>query len=562
MAWVPCRIFVLGLLLLLGGCATPADRGKAPRESNAPPGSPQTAERARPPEIAPDRWAQALAHYATGISLESNGDEEGALEEFSRAALAAPEEESLVFEVVRRRLQREDLNGAYEVLERASVQPEASARVWASLGFVLDRLKKREEARRAYTRALKRDPFMMMAYQGLLTHHLQDGKTDRAAELARRASRQASRDPAFWIDVVDLYLNILQVVPPKPEALRSQALEVARRAQQLKPANPVLIQRLAEQFKALGEPSEAATLLEALLEQVPSPILRERLADAYLRQGKRDLALQQLEHLKREFPANPQVFYVIASVLAGEKKLPEAIDALGTALKLKPDFEQAYYDLVGIRLSANQVPEALKVLEEVRTRFKPGFMVEFFTALTYSRAKDYNLATNYFYAAEAAAQQGETNRLTHAFYFQMGAALERSSNYVAAESYFRQALQIDPDFAEALNYLGYMWADRGERLPEARKLIERAVALEPNNAAYLDSLAWVLYRLGRPRAALPWMLKAVRLAEEPDSTLYDHLGDIYQSLKRPTDAAEAWRKSLEVEPDDQVQQKLDSLRPR
>ena len=115
-----------------------------------------------------------------------------------------------------------------------------------------------------------------------------------------------------------------------------------------------------------------------------------------------------------------------------------------------------------------------------------------------------------------------------------------------------------PEFAEALNYLGYMWAERGEKLDEAEKLIGKAVKLEPENAAFLDSMGWVLFKRRQPREALGWLQKAVQHSQEPDPTLYDHLGDIYCGLKEFDKAREAWRKSIELEPSDQVKRKLET----
>jgi Flp pilus assembly protein TadD len=93
-----------------------------------------------------------------------------------------------------------------------------------------------------------------------------------------------------------------------------------------------------------------------------------------------------------------------------------------------------------------------------------------------------------------------------------------------------------------------MCAEKGMNLAEAHELIQKAVRLEPENAAFLDSLAWVLYKLDRPQDALVPMLKAIEKAEKPDPTLYDHLGDIYAAMKQHDQAREAWSRALKVEP--------------
>ncbi|MEO6036137.1 MAG: tetratricopeptide repeat protein, partial [Verrucomicrobiota bacterium] len=113
-----------------------------------------------------------------------------------------------------------------------------------------------------------------------------------------------------------------------------------------------------------------------------------------------------------------------------------------------------------------------------------------------------------------------------------------------------------PDFADALNYLGFMWADRGENLDKAREYIEKAVKVEPKNAAFLDSLGWVLHKLNQNDSALQYLLQAVALSDEPDPTLFDHLGDVYSALKRNEKAREAWKKSLTLEPSAEIEKKL------
>jgi tetratricopeptide (TPR) repeat protein len=106
-----------------------------------------------------------------------------------------------------------------------------------------------------------------------------------------------------------------------------------------------------------------------------------------------------------------------------------------------------------------------------------------------------------------------------------------------------------------------MWADQGANLEEARKLIQKAVDLEPKNPAFLDSLAWVLYRLDQPHLALTYMEEAMKHQEEPDATLFDHLGDIQAATGQMDAARESWRKSLEVADDPKVQKKLDAPLP-
>jgi tetratricopeptide (TPR) repeat protein len=121
-----------------------------------------------------------------------------------------------------------------------------------------------------------------------------------------------------------------------------------------------------------------------------------------------------------------------------------------------------------------------------------------------------------------------------------------------------------------LNYLGYMLADKGIRLPEALKLIRKAVDLEPMNGAYLDSLGWAYFKMGEYELAEDNLRKAVE-RDQTDPTVHDHLGDLYEKTGRIRLAASQWELSLneynksasaDVEPGDvaKVQHKLETAR--
>ena len=113
--------------------------------------------------------------------------------------------------------------------------------------------------------------------------------------------------------------------------------------------------------------------------------------------------------------------------------------------------------------------------------------------------------------------------------FWLGAAYERKGRFAEAERQFRRVLDARPDFAPALNYLGYMWAERGENLLEAIDLVSQAVEIEPENGAYIDSLGWAYYQLGRYEEARGHLEKAAALVGE-DAVVLEHLGDVYVAV--------------------------------
>ncbi len=128
-------------------------------------------------------------------------------------------------------------------------------------------------------------------------------------------------------------------------------------------------------------------------------------------------------------------------------------------------------------------------------------------------------------------------------FFLRGAMYERLKKYDAAEAEFRKALELDPDNAQALNYLGYMFADQDMRLPEAEQLVSKALDQEPYNGAYLDSLGWVYFKMNKLPEAEEQLRRALqKLSRDP--TVHDHLGDVYYHEGKIRDAMLQWQNSL------------------
>jgi predicted Zn-dependent protease len=139
--------------------------------------------------------------------------------------------------------------------------------------------------------------------------------------------------------------------------------------------------------------------------------------------------------------------------------------------------------------------------------------------------------------------------------FQLGSAYERSGRVADAEKIFLGLLESDPNDAQALNYLGYMWADSGKNLSRAADMIERAVAQEPKNGAFVDSLGWVYYQQGKLDLALKHLSEAVELMPW-DATIHEHLGDVHLKKGDATRAAESYRAALKLDPEPRDEQKI------
>lgn len=166
----------------------------------------------------------------------------------------------------------------------------------------------------------------------------------------------------------------------------------------------------------------------------------------------------------------------------------------------------------------------------------------------YRGEADYDAAVEAY--DRAVALYGEPAQAQWFVFFARGIAHERRGDWPEAEADFRRALDLSPDQPQVLNYLGYSLVEKQQHLDEALEMIERAVEMRPNSGHIVDSLGWVLYRLGRYGEAVGHMERAAELMPV-DPVVNDHLGDVYWAVGRKLEARFQWHRALSfVDPED------------
>ena len=183
--------------------------------------------------------------------------------------------------------------------------------------------------------------------------------------------------------------------------------------------------------------------------------------------------------------------------------------------------------------------EATSILQEaISINPEDGYLYKLLGD-SYRRNSNYKKSLK---AYETAYEKGHSTSNLHR---NLGITLERLDQTQAAEKHLKIALEMNPDDAFALNYLGYWWADQGRNLDEAIALIERAVELRPDSGYFVDSLGWAHFRLGNAKTAVQFLEQATEL-EPADSEITGHLGDVYWHLGRRSEAQFKWRLAISL----------------
>ena len=190
-------------------------------------------------------------------------------------------------------------------------------------------------------------------------------------------------------------------------------------------------------------------------------------------------------------------------------------------------------------------------LADARKRFPHAGLLTYYHGVALSQIKNHDEAMRAFEKALVEAGNSQPDLLNSDFYFDYGAAAEQAGQYVKATELFRKSIELDPaNAARSYNYLGYMWVERSENLEEAGQFIRRALEMEPNNGAYIDSLGWLYFKQGKFEEALVELLRAAELIPEPDSVVFEHIGDTCDKLGRNAEAVLYWQKAFQINPED------------
>lgn len=508
-----------------------------------------------------DRKVRAMAAFSSGVLLAERDEPEAAYQRFAQASENDPGNEALATDLARHYFQKDQTDKAIAVLERTAAQPGVSGVTLALLADAYARTGREPEALRYFEASIRATPTLLAAYQQMAALQLAAKRPKDALATLERALQIQSTESAVWLNVADLFSWYLRTEESGKDPVRKDLREALDRAEANGAREPAELVRLAKGYLDLGDSSRAQSFLAKVNELVPkNPAIAATLAEMLIREGRLSEAKDHLELLSRANPASPMPWYFLGVVALQQTNHAEAARLFERVIQINPDFEPAHADLAAAQLNQDDPKAALQSLKRGLEKFPASFRLVYLTALAEARRKDYDRSLAAFRKAEALAGEDAEKFIDHRFYFQIAVMLTEAKREAEAEEYLNKSLALEPDYDEALNHLGYTWAEKGKNLDKALDMIERALKAEPENPAYLDSLGWVLFRLGRPAEALPPLEKAIRLLPKPDATVLDHLGDVLQALGRKDDARKAWTQSIAAEPSEDVRKKLESGR--
>jgi len=457
-------------------------------------------------------------------------------------------------------------------------------------------------AEQAFKRALELDSEEQESLFFLAMLYEQTGRLDEAITAKQRLLELSPSLRDVWLSLA----NSL-----REKGAREEELNALEHAIGLDDGSPELLRRAGETAEFLREFVKANDyfdrsvdlISEQLLDNPGDPILLLQRANIYLwNTGQYDRTVEDCN-------------LVIASNdsgVASRAQLIEALIAKASALQLMADYEPAaeifeqyeeivlgqltrsFEDMVFSYAQTGRVDKALNLLQQLGSSGRYPGQSNYFARLraqildnggrqaqaaeilenlistqptdsqNYLLLCQFKVNSNEFEAAEAVLDRGEASAgEQRGFVFMRGVVAERRGDFAGAAEAFRELVEADPKDHLALNYLGYMMADRKINLLQAKELIERALEVQPHNGSYLDSLGWAFFKLGDSVKAEEY-LKASMRTQYRSAEVREHLGRLYLALDRQEDALAEFRAALELglhrlKPTDEVEELIAEL---
>ena len=511
-------------------------------------------------------------HLLLGRLYRLNNDLQKAESEFKTAVKLQPGSEEAVTTLAYLYNELGDTSRAAQVLSEVP-DVARSAKLYSALGYTYEQQKQYKNAIQAYRHAIELDRDNLDAIRGLAQNLLNDGQTDAALEQYKVIADANPEDAQTYVRIAEIY---------QKQGKFDAALDNLKKSQSMVQDSLEVPYRMAAIYQAQGRYDDAVQVMKDLLKKSEKPdnsytqgeksnraVFLERLGTIYRDQGNNQAANETFRQMVALGGEDNQErgFQQIIDTWREAKEWQKATDVAKEAVQKVPKSRDLKMVLAAQEADMGDGDRGLK---EVRSLLKGNAddrQVYITLAQMNTRLRRFSDAEQALDKAEQLSTKADDKEYV---WFLRGSTFEREKRYPEAEEQFKKVLASDAQHASALNYLGYMLADQNLQLDDALGYIKKAVELDPANGAYLDSLGWAYFRLGKYELAEENLVKASQKINT-DPTVHDHLGDLYQKTGRLKLAVTYWERALhewnrtiaaEVDPADvsRVQKKVDSAK--
>ena len=424
------------------------------------------------------------------------------------------------------------------------VQRAPNAELYDRLGDAYQQIQQRGKSEQAYRQAVALEPDQAEHRRHLAQSLYEQARyTDALTEYQRLVDLEPD-SANNHLRISEIYRRLRQFDKAEEEILL---------AKRLAPGNLEVVYNEAAVYEAEEHYDEAVRVLSTAVAAVKAEsefaparrrslgILYQLLGQLYRDEQNYSAAINTFEEMVRLGPEEDlRARMLIIDTYRANRDLPRAFDETSKALSEHPRDRRLLISQA-ILFGENKQPDlAAQTLQPLLQNAPSDVEIYSNLAQVYTESRRFGDAEKAVRSAEKLAQN-PTDKETVGFL--LGGMYERQKKYEQAEQAFKGVLALNPQNAPALNYFGYMLADRGVRLDEAADMLRRALDVDPSNAAYLDSMGWIFYKQNKLPQAESYIRKAID-RDSHDPTMLSHLGDVLAKSGRTEQAAVEWEKSV------------------
>lgn len=437
-----------------------------------------------------------------------------------------------------------DARKASELLKRVS-DKSPNLRTFMALAGSYEQMKEYALAASTLRKALEMAPENPDLKRALAQSLLYSDQFDESLKLYKELIVEDSKDVQSWLRISQIH---------REQRNWEEARKAINEAKKLEPDNLEIVFNEVGIYEAEGKMADAVAGMKNVLdstakksysasEKANRAILLERLGLLQRNNEQYADAVTTFRELGALDEKNgPRAAAQVIDTLRQAKEFNKALEESEAARKKYPNERIIILVRGSLLADMGRVNDAAAEVRQLLGKKETDRETYLTLAQFYEKSKNWSEMGK---ALDEAGKLSTTADEKEPIHFMRGALYEKQKNFERSEAEFRKVLEMNPKSASAMNYLGYMLADRNVRLNEALDMIKKAVDQEPDNGAFLDSLGWVYYRLGRLDESVEYLKRAIQRSGK-DPTVNDHLGDAYLKQGNLKEAIEQWEISLRL----------------
>jgi tetratricopeptide (TPR) repeat protein len=551
------------------GCATNSmDQAPAPRQTTAKP----------PAFYGPENQY----YYFTAAQVQrKKGNLDQAIVLLRKAIELDPDSPYLQRELATVYLQNKESVNAITVLEEVLRRHPNDIKALIIYGGTKQVRKENPEAITAYEKILSLDPKQERVYSLLGNLYVEAGDDARAKATFERLIENFPRSYAghFYLGRINArqgnvkqaereYKKALELVPERPEPRfelidlykkQGKTKKIIRQYEDILRTNPNNIRASIElgfYYYQQGMAQQARKILLKLgLRSQNEFEVIITVIQLYLDPKKYDDALVVIKGMQKGLPESPDLNHLGGIAFYGLKNNDQAIVHFKKVTPQSRFFQDAVVHVAFILQEKGDNEAAVGFLTAAIEKDPENPDFKYYLGTFYEEMGDFESAEKYI--RQAIEKEPENPR----YFFRLGVVYDKGQKKQASMAAMRKVIELDPKHANALNYLGYTYADLGQNLDEAERLIKEALKYKPDDGYITDSLGWVYYKKGQFDKALHYLKRAVELVPD-DPIMLEHIGDAYLKLNDKPNALKYYKKSLKIKDKDKeaLEEKIRKLK--